>query len=81
MGVAYLAAGIIMMRSLERGRVAAATIFLLNFFVLGGIGYLYEAGSAVALDSVRAMTFRTGVWLVLFLGLSWLVRGRRASAS
>ena len=80
MGVAYLAAGIIMMRSLERGRFAAATIFLLNLFVLGGIGYLYQAGSAVALESVLAMTFRTGVWLALFLGLSWLARGRHASA-
>ena len=60
------------MRSLGRGRFAAAAIFVLNLLVLGVIGYLYSAGSAVAIDSIRAMTFRTGVWLVLFLGLAWL---------
>ena len=81
MGVAYLAAGIITLRSLERGKRAAATIFLLNLLVLGGIGYLYAAGSAVAIDSIRAMTFRTGVWLVLFLGLAWLSRGSHAQGT
>jgi hypothetical protein len=74
MGFAYLAAAIIMLRNLNRGKFAAATIFLLNLLVLGVIGSLYVAGSAVAIDSIRAMTFRTGVWLVLFLGLAWLGR-------
>jgi hypothetical protein len=78
MGVVYLAAGILMLRSLERGRFAAAAIFLLNLLVLGIIGYLYATGGAVAIDSIRAMTFRTGVWLVIFLGLVWLGSGRRA---
>lgn len=78
MGVAYVAAGIIMLRSLERGKFAAATIFLLNLVVFGVIGYLYAAGGAVAIDSIRAMTLRTGVWLVLFLGLAWLSRGSHA---
>ncbi|MDO8631094.1 MAG: hypothetical protein Q7R41_11440 [Phycisphaerales bacterium] len=72
MGVAYVASGIITLRSLGRGKFAAATIFVLNLLVLGVIGYLYSAGSAVAIDSIRAMTFRTGVWLALFLGLAWL---------
>ena len=81
MGVAYVASGIITLRSLERGRFAAATIFVLNLFVLGVIGYLYSTGSAVAIDSIRAMTFRTGVWLVLFLGLAWLSRGSHAPGS
>jgi hypothetical protein len=74
MGVAYLAAGIITWRSLERGRVAAAAVFFLNLVVLGAIGYLYAAGGAVAVESIRAMAFRAGVWLVLFLGLAWLNR-------
>jgi hypothetical protein len=78
MGVAYLAAGILTIRNLAQARFAAATIFLLNLLVLGAIGYLYSTGSAVAIDSVRAMTFRAGVWLVLFLGLAWL--GRRGDA-
>jgi hypothetical protein len=34
--------------------------------------YLYAVGSAVAIQSVRAMTFRTFVWLILFLGLAWM---------
>jgi hypothetical protein len=81
MGVVYLAAGIITLRSLEKGKVAAATIFLLNLLVLGAIGYLYAAGGAVAIESIRAMTFRTGVWLVLFLGLAWLSRGSGAQGT
>ncbi|MDT8388664.1 MAG: hypothetical protein RQ736_14255 [Thiogranum sp.] len=78
MGAAYLAAAIVMLRSLEGGNLAAAAIFLLNLLVLGAIGYLYATGGAVAIDSVRAMTLRTGVWLFLFLGLVWL--GRRSAA-
>lgn len=72
MGLAYVAAGVIAWRSVNRGKYAAATIFALNLLVLGAIGYLYATGGAVAIDSVRAMTLRTGVWLVLFLGLAWM---------
>lgn len=81
MGVAYLAAGIIILRSLERGKFAAAAILLINLLVLGFVGYLYAAGAAVAIDSIRAMAFRTGVWLVLFLGLAWLNRGSHAQGN
>jgi hypothetical protein len=81
MGVAYSAAGIITWRSPEQGKVVAATIFLLNFVVLVAVGYLYKSGGAVAVDSVRAMMFRTGVWLVLLVGVSWLVRQGRASVN
>jgi hypothetical protein len=72
MGIAYVAAGIIVWRSLDRGKYIAATIFVLNLLVLGAIGYLYTAGSAVAVESLRAMAFRTVVWLLLFLGLAWM---------
>jgi preprotein translocase subunit SecG len=72
MGIAYVAAGIIAWRSLDRGKYTAATIFVLNLLVLGAIGYLYTAGSAVAVESLRAMAFRTVVWLLLFLGLAWM---------
>jgi hypothetical protein len=41
---------------------------------LGIIGYLYAQGSSIAVESVRAMTFRTIVWFVLFLGLTWVYR-------
>lgn len=81
MGVAYVTAGITMWRSVERGIRAAAAIAALNLLVLGLIGYLYATGSAIAVDSLRAMTFRTLVWLALYLGLAWAKRRLRASAS
>ncbi len=78
MGAAYIAAGIVMFRNLRGGAVAAGMIFYLNLLVLGAIGILYATGGAVAVDSVRAMTFRTVVWLVLYLALLWLHRRGRA---
>lgn len=79
MGVAYLAAGLTVWRSVNAGRNAAGAIFLLNLLVLVGILVIYRRGGAVAVDSLRAMTLRTVVWLVLFLGASWLVRSRAAA--
>lgn len=79
MGAAYLAAGIIVWRSVEAGRYAAGAIFLLNLLVLSGILVVYRSGGAVAVESLRAMTLRTAVWLVLFLAVSWLVRARQAA--
>ena len=79
MGLAYVAAGITVWRNVNAGRNAAGAIFLLNLLVLVGILVIYGAGGAVAVDSLRAMTLRTIVWLVLFFGASWLVR-RRARA-
>ena len=79
MGLAYLAAGIAVWRSVNAGRNAAGAIFLLNLLVLVGILVTYRSGGAVAVDSLRAMTLRTVVWLVLFLGASWLVRSRTAA--
>jgi hypothetical protein len=67
MGIAYIAAGILIWRSLERGMYAAAMIFVLNFLVLGVIGGLYALGGAVAIESFGAMSLRTVVWLVLFI--------------
>ena len=78
MGFAYIGAGVVAWRDLVRGRFAAAAIFGLNLGVLGAIGYLYSTGGAVAVDSLRAMTLRTGIWLALWLGLTWLsTRGAR----
>ncbi len=72
MGIAYVAAGVIAWHNLDRGKYAAATIFVLNLLVLGATGYLYAAGGAVAIDSLRGMIFRTVAWLVLFLGMVWM---------
>jgi hypothetical protein len=74
MGIAYLAAAVIIWRNLDKGKYMAGSIFSLNLLVLAMIGYLFASGSAVAINSLRAMTFRTVVWLVLFLGLMWISR-------
>jgi hypothetical protein len=79
MGVAYLAAGIAIWRSVDAGRYAAGVIFLLNLLVLVGIVVIYRSGGAVAVDSLRAMTLRTVVWLALFIAASWLARSRTAA--
>lgn len=74
MGAAYLAAAIMAWRHPGRAKQAAGIIFALNLLVLGGVGYLYWAGGAVAVHSLRAMTLRTVVWLLLFLGWAWTTR-------
>ncbi len=79
MGVAYLAAGIAIWRSVDAGRYAAGVIFLLNLLVLVGIVVIYGSGGGVAVDSLRAMTVRTVVWLALFIAASWLARPRTAA--
>lgn len=79
MGVAYIAAGLAILRSPNRGRYAAGAIFLLNLLVLVGIIVIHSSGGAVAVDSLRAMTLRTVVWLALFLAASWVCRARTAA--
>lgn len=74
MGVAYVAAGITIWRSVSTARYAAGAIALLNLLVLVGILMVYRSGGTVAVDSVRAMTLRTVVWLILFAGTAWLTR-------
>ena len=76
MGVAYIAGGLMIWRNIRRGKYVAASIFTLNLIVLGGIAYLYFVSDGVAVDSLRAMTLRTVVWLVLLLGSMWLGRGK-----
>lgn len=76
MGVVYIVGGLMIWRNLRRGKYVAASIFTLNLIVLGGISYLYFVSDGVAVDSLRAMTLRTVVWLVLLLGSVWLGRGK-----
>lgn len=78
MGVAYLAAGVTIWRSLTWGWYAAGAIFVLNLLVLTSIIVLYRSGAAIAVDSLRAMTLRTVVWLILFLAVARLARRRTA---
>lgn len=80
MGIAYVAAGVLAWRNVNHGKRAAAAIFILNAIVLGTIWYLYLLGSAIAIESLRAMSLRTVVWLLLFIGLAWLSRKEKISA-
>ena len=77
MGIVYVAAGIITWRNAKQGMYAAAGIFVINLFVLAAIYFLYTEGGSIAVESLRAMTFRTVVWFALFIGLGWLSRMKK----
>jgi hypothetical protein len=77
MGAAYVAAGTLAWFNARRGKYAAAAILILNALVLAAVAYLYTRQAGVAIQSVGAMTLRTVVWLVLFLGLLRLGRQKR----
>lgn len=77
MGVVYVMTGTVMWRSLGKGTRAAAALVAINLVVLGLVGYLYAMGSAIAVDSLRAMAFRTVVWLAIYLGMAWPARRLR----
>lgn len=74
MGIVYVAAGIIAWRNIKQGMYVAAAIFVLNLVVLVAIYFLYTEGNSIAVDSLRAMSLRTVIWLALFAGLGWLSR-------
>lgn len=80
MGVAYMAAGGMIWRDRARGQGAAGGIVVLNLLALAFIIYQYRAGSAVAVDSLRAMSFRTVVWLLIFGTLAAMASRARRSA-
>ncbi len=79
MGFVYVTAGLVIWRNTRMGMYLAFTILVLNLLVLGGIYYLYQQGSPVAVDSLRAMSVRTGVWLAISGILVWLNSRRNPS--
>ncbi len=82
MGLAYLYAGVQAWKRTEGGYTAAGAILAANAAVLLWIVYLFRArADTVAMDSVRAMTLRTVVWLVLWGVLAWVWRLKRAGRS
>lgn len=82
MGVAYAAVGVAIWRAVRWSATAAGTVAGLNVLVLVAIIGVYATGGLVALDSLRAMAFRTVVWILLYAALVWmrrdLLRIRRA---
>lgn len=77
MGFVYVGAGAVIWRNVAPGRWAAGAIAFLNLAVLVGVVASHRTGGSVAMQSVRAMTFRTVVWIALFLTVSWLHRSER----
>ncbi|MCC7053224.1 MAG: hypothetical protein IT355_08130 [Gemmatimonadaceae bacterium] len=75
MGALYIGAGVVAWRRARMDRAAAAGIAGANLLVLLFVAYLHSSdGGTVAIDSVRAMAFRTGVWVLLLVAL---LRARR----
>ena len=81
MGVVYVLAGVLIGRGAAAGKWLAGGIAGLNALVLAFIAWLHASGGAVAVDSVRAMAARTGVWVLLFGGVVWLGRRRSVARS
>jgi len=80
MGAVYIVTGVLIWRSVKQGMNGAAAIFFLNLVVLAIIVYLYKEGSSIAVDSLRAMSFRTIVWFILFVVSLWLHRTSRKNS-
>jgi hypothetical protein len=71
MGLVYVAAGLTIWRSRRWGQRAAAGVLLINLAVLTAILLFHARGGEVAPESLRAMAFRTVVWLGLFGVVVW----------
>jgi hypothetical protein len=74
MGLLYVVAGVLAWRRARAAWSVAAGIAGANLLVLAYIVLLYRAGGPTAIDSVRAMVLRTGVWLALLLTIVWAQR-------
>ena len=67
MGVAYIAASFIIVRSLKWGMLASAVIVLANLIVLLALLAMRAGGGAVATQTLSAMTLRTSVWAMIYV--------------
>jgi hypothetical protein len=78
MGAAYVAAGAIALRASRGAAFAAGAIAVLNGVVCGAVIYLRtHAPDVVAAESVTAMSFRTVVWALFWIGLWFGSASRR----
>jgi hypothetical protein len=80
MGVFYLLAAVLIVRSPEVGRIAAGAIAIVNLAVLTLIVVHRASGGIVANETLGAMTLRTVVWLGIFALMSRSLR-RNVGAS
>lgn len=72
MGFIYTGAGFTIWRDLNSGITAAKMIFLINFCALVVILVSYFLGGNIAIESLKAMSFRTAVWLLVWGSLLWM---------
>ena len=77
MGIVYITVGIITWRNIKKGMYMAGIIFFLNLIVLITIFFLYTEGNSIAVDSLRAMSLRSIIWLALFAGFWLLCRNNK----
>lgn len=70
MGFAYLAAGYLIWRKLQTGIKASKIVFLINLSVLILIAIAYWLEVSIAKESLTAMSFRTGIWLIIYVVLT-----------
>ena len=65
MGVVYLIAAVLILRDVERGRLLAVGIAVVNVAVLLAIVMRRASGGMVADETLVAMTLRAGVWVAI----------------
>jgi hypothetical protein len=70
MGFVYLGAALLIARDLERGRLAALAITLMNLVVLALIVARRVAGGVVADETLVAMTARLVIWAAIAIVLT-----------
>lgn len=74
MGLVYLLAAILILRDVERGRLLAVVIAVVNVAVLLWIAARRAGGGVVATETLAAMTLRSVVWI----GIAAALRHERA---
>lgn len=78
MGIVYIAVARRIKSDAGRGRTAAAGVAVINLVVLVALGGYAATGGIVASQSFAAMALRAGVWVGIFLALTYVARGPRA---
>lgn len=74
MGVVYVLIALVIARSAKQGRFAAGLVALLNLGVLVALSAYAATGAEVAEQTMRAMAFRTALWVVIYALLVVVVR-------
>lgn len=74
MGFIYVGTGLLIWKKHSKSIRITLFVLILNLVVLFIIGTLYLFAGNVAIQSVIAMTFRAGIWLLIYLGIKFHLR-------